>query len=688
MRIAIILNLLMLFVVTVSLAQESSPCEPTNNRRAEKLFQKALDEMSKGNRAAASEVLLEAVEEEPEYYEAHFLQGYINVMPTNAGRRVALAIPALEKVVAICPSHENYYASFYLGRIYFGQQNWAGAEKHLTDFEKNVKPMELSPDNKAEARKAERENKRIEKDIDEAEQMLIWARFYNKVLNDPKPFSPVPVKGVSSGNDEYLAIISPDNELSFYTRRTEVKAIQGGFTRAGVNYKENFMVSKRSNGVFDDGNLMPYPFNVGLNQGGVSVTIDNKYLYLTVCKPAESGTYVNCDIYYSVFSYGEWSELIALGPNVNTSSTWESQPTISSDGKTLFFVSDREGGYGGTDIYKSIKGSNEEWGPAINLGPAVNTAGDESTPFIHTDSQTLYFSSGDRVDENNIVYPGHMGLGKKDIFYYRFNSDPPWTKPVNIGYPINSPEDDIGFFVSTDGHYGYLASNKLKGIGGWDIYSFDLYPEARPEKVLFIKGELTDEKTSAPVREATIEIKNVESRQITHIPVDQETGKYVVVLPFRNDYIMTVKSREHAYQTVYIAQRNTKYEIPVKVDFEVKPLEVGATYPLRDIYFGTNSDSLTNESKMVIDGFIDFLRDNIKVHVAIHGHTDDIGSDAANLLLSEKRARAVMNYIVEKGISASRLASKGFGESKPIADNKTEEGRAKNRRTEFVLIRK
>ncbi|MFA5659213.1 MAG: hypothetical protein WC900_08005, partial [Oscillospiraceae bacterium] len=341
------------------------------------------------------------------------------------------------------------------------------------------------------------------------------------------------------------------------------------------------MVSKRTKNEFDDGQLMPYPFNVGQNQGGVSVTIDNKFLYLTICKAGEGGTYVNCDIYYSVFSYGEWTEPELLGPNVNSPNTWESQPSISSDGKTLYYVSDREGGYGGTDIYKSVKGSNNEWGPAINLGPALNTSGDESTPFIHTDSQTLYFSSGEYSDKEKNTFPGHMGLGKKDIFYYRFNSDPPWTKPMNLGYPINSDDDDIGFFVSTDGRYGYLTSNKLQGAGGWDIYSFELYPDARPEKVLFIKGELTDEKSTEPVREATIEIKNVATRQITHIPVDEETGKYVIALPFRNDYIMTVKSRDHAYETMYIAQRNTKYEIPVKVNFEIKPLEVGATYPLR-----------------------------------------------------------------------------------------------------------
>lgn len=684
-------GLLVVIGVMISLlviAQEEE-CEPTENRRAQKHYQKALDELGKGDRANALVSLQKAIDEEPSYYEAHYLLAYINVMPTNPARRVTVAIAGFEMVSKTCPSFENYYASFHLGKIYFSQQKWAGAVQHLEAFEKNAKPLDMPEnDNKVEARRVERENKKLEKDLDEAEQMLVWAGFYNKVLNDPKPFTPSVVKGVSSSADEYLAIISPDNELAFYTRRVEGKASPSGFARSGTSYKENFMVSRRLSDDFDSGELMPYPFNTGQNQGAVTVTIDNKHLYITICEKLPDGNYINCDIYHSEYSGGYWTSPEPLGPNVNASTTWESQPSISSDGKTLYFVSDRAEGYGGTDIYKTIRNEKGQWGPAINLGPAINTPGDEASPFIHTDSQTLYFSSGDRVDDNNVVYQGHMGLGKKDVFYYRFGADPLWTKPVNIGYPINSSDDDIGFFVSTDGRFGYIASNKLKGLGGWDIYSFELYPEARPEKVLFLKGELKDEKTSAPVREATIELKNVATKQITHIPVDQETGRYVVALPFRNDYIMTVKSREHAYETTYIAQRNTKYNIPVNVNFDVKPLEIGGTYPLRDIYFETNSDVLSDESKMVIDGFIDFLRDNIKVHVSIHGHTDDIGSDQANQVLSERRARSVMNYIVECGISASRLASKGFGESKPIADNKTEEGRALNRRTEFVLIRK
>ncbi len=668
-------------------AQDESPCEPTTGRKALRIYKKAMDELAKGNRIAASSILAEAVEEDPEYYEAYYLRAYINVMPTNPSRNPAIAIQGFLRVYEICPAYENYYSSYYLGQFFYSSEKWDEAEKHLDFFYKNAQAYEPQSDSRADERRAERDNQRLEKDMAEVAEMLVWARFYKNIINDPKPFIPKIVKGISSKDDEYLVIISPDNELAFYTRRVEVPPPPSGFTRSGVSYRENFMISERINSEFDSGTLMPYPFNTGMNQGGVSVTIDNRHLYLTICKPTH-GNYVNCDIYYSSYSYGEWSVPEPLGPNINSPNTWESQPSIASDGKTLYFVSDRPGGYGGADIYKSIKNEEDHWGPAINLGPAVNTSGDEFTPFIHTDSQTLYFSSGDRLGDDGVVFPGHMGLGKKDIFYYRFNADPPWTKPRNIGYPINSPEDDIGFFVSTDGQYGYLTSNKLDGVGGWDVYSFELYQEARPERVLFISGELSDENTSAPIREAVVELKNVETKQITRIPIDEETGKYVVALPFKNDYIMTVKSRDHAYETMYLSRRNTKFEIPVKIDVEVKPLVVGATYPLRDIYFATGSDSLTEESKMVIDGFIDFLNDNESVHVAIHGHTDNIGSKESNQLLSDKRALAVMNYLVDNKIRKSRLTYKGFGESRPIAENDTEEGRALNRRTEFVLIRR
>ncbi|MBM3434925.1 MAG: OmpA family protein, partial [Bacteroidetes bacterium] len=341
-----------------------------------------------------------------------------------------------------------------------------------------------------------------------------------------------------------------------------------------------------------------------------------------------------------------------------------------------YFVSERAGGLGGYDIYRTHKSEKGEWDYPVNLGSKINTAGNEKAPFIHTDSQTLYFSSD-----------GLMGLGGYDIFYSRLRDDKTWSEPVNIGYPINSFDDDVGFFVSTDGHYGYFASNKFEGFGGWDLYSFDLYGAERPEKVLIVKGRISNLKTK-DFKETRVEVKNVETKKITEFEVDTVTGEYFGAVLLRNDYIMTVKKKGYVQETKYISKidpRNTK---PLTIQTEMKPIEVGKSYRLNDVYFDFNSVELKAESNVVIEEFYRFLSDNPTMRVSIEGHTDNIGSDKDNLELSQQRAKAVYERLIISGINENRIGYKGFGESRPIDTNDTEEGRAKNRRTVFVIIEK
>jgi outer membrane protein OmpA-like peptidoglycan-associated protein len=342
----------------------------------------------------------------------------------------------------------------------------------------------------------------------------------------------------------------------------------------------------------------------------------------------------------------------------------------------LYFVSDRPGGYGGYDIYRTVMVDSCNWCAPENLGPEINTAGNEKSPFIHTDSQTLYFSSD-----------GLMGLGGYDIFFTKLQDDGKWGKPKNIGYPINSEDDEVGFFVSTDGKTGYFASNKYNGFGGWDLYAFDLYPEARPEKVLFLKGKVESDSTES-LRDALIEVKNVETKKITEIKVDSTSGEYVSALLFKNDFIVTVKKKGYVQESKYISKMSPRFSTPAVLDLNLEPIRVGRSYRLNDIYFDFNSIELKPESKIVIDEFAGFLNDNPTLKVSIQGHTDNIGNEEDNLKLSQERARAVYNYLIEKGIAPERLSYKGFGESKPVSQNDTETGRARNRRTEFVIVGK
>jgi len=431
-----------------------------------------------------------------------------------------------------------------------------------------------------------------------------------------------------------------------------------------------------SDGNFDIGEEMPEPFNINDNEGGATLTADNNVLYYTVCKFDKVRRYLNCDIYFSEFINDEWTQIQSVSKKINLSGSWESQPSISADGRTLYFVSDRVGGYGGYDIYRSIKNDNGEWGTPINMGPSINSQSNEKSPFIHPDGKTLYFSSD-----------GWLGLGGYDIFYSRLKEDGTWSKPRNIGYPINSPDDEVGFFVSTDGSRGFFASNKFSEKGGWDLYSFELYNEARPEKVLFIKGTVKSESDIEPVK-ARIELTNIDTKKTSQIPMDTMTGKYVAVTPFNSDYIMTVKKEGYVYESKYIARIDSIFRNPAEVNVEIKPIELNKSYRINDIYFGFNSYDLTVESKVVLDQLIGFLNENPSICIQIQGHTDNIGNDNVNLRLSGDRARSVYNYLIEKEIQAKRLTYQGFGESMPVAPNNTEEGRAKNRRTVFVITKK
>jgi outer membrane protein OmpA-like peptidoglycan-associated protein len=515
-----------------------------------------------------------------------------------------------------------------------------------------------------------------DKDYSRAVDLLKYSKFYLQMTHNPVPFDPKVVEGISTPENEYLPIITADNQMAFFTRETKLEGEKNTLIQS-EKYKEKFMFSQlQPDGKFTKGEEMPDPFNLNDNEGGATLTVDNKTLYYTVCKYTLNHTYYNCDIYYSELVDGEWTPIKSVSDKINLPTTWESQPSISADGKTLYFISDRSGGFGGYDIYRSVKNDNGEWGTPINLGPTINSTGNEKSPFIHPDGKTLYFSSD-----------GWLGLGGYDIFYSRLKDDGTWSTPVNIGYPINSPDDEVGFFVSTDGQKGYFASNKLKGVGGWDLYSFDLYDKAKPGKVLFVSGTVRAE-TETEMVQTRIELKNMETKKISEIPLDSITGKYVAVAPFNNDYIMTVKKEGYVYETRYIARDDSIYRMPAHLDLEIQQIELNKSYRINDIYFAFNSFDLTGESKAVLDLLIEFLEENPSIYIEIQGHTDNIGNDADNLKLSANRAKSVYNYLIVNNIAPKRLTYKGYGKTVPVASNDTEEGRAKNRRTVFVIIRK
>lgn len=645
---------IILFFLIQAIQGQSDDCPEIDNNKAEKIFEKALKAFRQYSYSESVGYLNEVIDIEPEYVDAYFMLGIIYIEEPRVNLKQAKT--NFERVIEICPGYD-VYAHYHLARIAYGAREYEKAYTYIQYFLEDIDLI------------------RTDDDYNEAVAILDYSKFYTEMLNNPVPFNPSPVPGISTAEDEYLPIISPDNEVALFTRKQKIPARRDDLTPQ-VKYRERFMVSSRWDEEFGPGDMMPYPFNLNDNEGGATLTIDNKELFYTLCKYTNNSRYYNCDICYSKREGSSWSEIKSIGTNVNLDNTWESQPTVTSDGQTLYFVSDRPGGFGGYDLYETTRDSAGTWSAPKNLGPSINTAGNEKSPFIHTDSQTLYFSSD-----------GLMALGGYDIFFTKLDSNKKWDKPTNIGYPINSFDDDVGFFVSTDGQSGYFASNKFEGFGGWDLYSFDLYEGAQPEKVLFVKGDIKN-MWDQGFKNTKVELKNVSSKKVKDIPVDSITGEYVAVVLFRDDYILTVKDKGYVNESRYLAKVDPKTVKPLSLQIDLKPIEVGVTYRLHDIYFDFNSFNLPIESKAVIREFYDFLNDNPSLKVSIEGHTDNIGNDNDNLVLSQKRARAVYEHLLQLGIPPQRLSSIGFGESRPIADNATEEGRAQNRRTEFVIIEK
>jgi outer membrane protein OmpA-like peptidoglycan-associated protein len=658
-------------IVSISAkAQDEKPCQEIENKKAIKLYEQGIDKKNKKEERLA--FLKQALALEPDYVDANF---------AFAEERIKTLIyedapfksmePYFKKVIETCPNyHSDPY--YYLGFIAYEESHWEDAVKYLKLYQ-NFKSDD---------------DKKFSKDYDayltQSKEMVRYAKVYGEIENHPVPFDPNPVQGICTERDEYLPIISADDEQMLFTRKVPYTNKDASYAQED-NEIELFSYSMRNatTGIFEKGKRMPYPFNKNGSEGGATMTIDNKHVFFTVCKDEGGG--VNCDIYFSDKINGDWTEAKKV-ENINDPIYWDSQPTIASDGRTLYFASDRKGGRGGIDLYMAVKdGETGVWGKPENMGPVINTQYDEKSPFIHSDFETIYFSSS-----------GHPGIGGFDIFFSRKSKEGKWAEPKNIGVPINTKGDDLGFFVSTDGHLGYFASNepsrvKGKSVGKYDIYAFDLYKEARPEEVAFFKGQIEDASKGEKKGGFKVEVTDAVTKKVTEGMVDSASGNYAVVVntKVKNDLILTIKKKDYAFSSRLISKDSLKGSKPVKMNIDVDTVKIGKAYTLNNIYYQTNSAILDPRSLITIQQFADFLKANPKIKIEIYGHTDNVGNAADNLALSADRAFSVRDKLLEMGVEEKRVvAFKGFGSTKPIADNATPAGRAKNRRTEFAIVGK
>lgn len=654
----VLLLFLVLFVITSVQAQEEWGCSKPA-KKAKKDYDKALQLNFKGQ--AAYQYLRNAVNLDPNYAAAYSALAFVNSSKDQSNTAIYKRTTTYyEKTRNSCPSYRNYEASFHLAQRSFDQKHYDKSARLLTEY--------LSKSDQSKKPNYWKAANTLKQQIDE----------YEKLFAKKVPFNPIKVEGASTDFDEYLPMLSPDNNYLFFTRKTEVdsKSIYGKQER------ELFIQSRRQyNGKYSEGIPMPEPFNEGVYQGGSSISIDNRIIFITLVQQEvtrQGRGYSNGDIYYSERSGGKWGPLKSIGDHINGRFSWEGQPSISADNKTLYFASARgEDNYGGMDLYKVERQDDGNWGEVKNLGPTINTSGNEKSPFMHSDSYTLYFSSD-----------GHTGFGGQDIFFSRFNEFGRFSEPINLGSPINTAEDEHGFMVSTDGHYGYFSSNL--GQKGLDIYYFDLPEEYRPKEVVFVKGSVSS-KDPDVAKGMTIELKNTATDEVIEGVVDEEHGEYVAVIAANEgqDVMMMAKKNGYAFTSQYINSGKDVVGRPMRTaPMTFDPIEVGETYEINNINFDTDSYALNAQVMNILAEFIEFMKENPTMRVAIYGHTDNVGDPESNLLLSTNRAKAVNDYLIIEGISPSRVEYKGYGESSPISSNETAEGRAKNRRTEFVILSK
>ena len=516
---------------------------------------------------------------------------------------------------------------------------------------------------------------------------------------------------INSVYADYVPVIAPDESFMLFTSRRS-NSTGGKLSMDGQYFEDIYISSKNNKGEWGKPVQLDKPINTRDHDACIGLSPDGQILFLYK-------DFGNGDVYISQIEGNNpknWSKPEPIPGAVNTD-YWEGSACMSPDGKTLYFSSDKEGGYGGSDIYKSAKLPDGTWGKAVNLGPVINTPYDEDAPQIHSDGVTMFFSSR-----------GHNGMGGYDVFSTVMDSQTKkWSKPRNMGYPVNSSNEDIYFTLTTDGSKAYFTSYRFDTYGEKDIYVM-YRPMASPTLFLF-KGTVTNKITNEPV-EATITLYNKATNQVDTVTTsDILTGKYAFNMEFDTPYNLSVESEDFQFHTedltfeyqadlfehimnfaveedrMYVVELdgdttqilvNEKSALfgdttPVPEDEKDRPVtetdleraKSGRAIVLRNVHFDFNKSTLKRESIKTLNQVYNFLAQNPELYFEVGGHTDNIGSDAYNQRLSERRARAVYNYLTTKGIAQDHLTPKGYGEKKPIATNRTPEGRRLNRRAEL-----
>jgi outer membrane protein OmpA-like peptidoglycan-associated protein/tetratricopeptide (TPR) repeat protein len=607
------------------------------NKKAIPFFNEAMAKVEDGKGLEAIPLIKQAIDKDAGYMDAYLLMAAIY----GDNKKYDECIAAYEKAFAI----DSFYSFEY--RLPYSI-NLAGKG----EFAKALQAINI-------LLSAERLNPNTRKAGEFRKRTYEFAVNYAK-KNDHSNyvFAPQNVgSNVNSTESEYFPSLTIDNKEMVFTRRVR-------------NFNEDFYYSKKNAADWDMARPIEGNVNTQENEGAQNISQDGQWLVFTGCNRRDG--FGSCDIYISYLTDKGWSEAINMGGKIN-SEQWESQPCLSPDKRDLYFASRRPGGYGGSDIYVSHLQANGKWGDPENLGEVINTTADEQCPFIHADNQTLYFTSS-----------GLPGYGDADLFYIRKGPNGVWSNPVNLGYPINTISQEGTLFITSDGKTAYYSSDRNDSKGGLDIYSFDLREDVRPRKTLWVKGQVFDNKTKKGLPSAVELIDLASKESLSKVQTD-EHGNYLITLPVGKDYAFNVNRKGYLFYSDNFSLRQRTPDSTYEKNIPLQPIEVDASIVLNNIFFDINKFDLKPESQVELDKLMQLLTDNPTLKIEISGHTDNAGKPADNLALSVNRAKAVVSYLTGKGIAATRLIAKGYGETKPMADNKTEDGRAMNRRTEMKV---
>jgi outer membrane protein OmpA-like peptidoglycan-associated protein len=641
--------LLFIFSLVCFNLQAQRPKLSTSSKKAISNFEKGYEYYDTKRFADAADAFESAIKADTNFIEAHTVLGDLYM----DSKKPEKAIWHYLSAIRISPDYfpQTYYN---LGMAEMMTEKFDAAKAH---FEKALSFSTLPPVM-----------------VKKVSKYLANSSFAVVAIQHPLPFKAINMgDSINSKASEYCPAMTADEKTFYYTILRPNERYQGGNGGFGVaKFQEDIYSSENTNGKWSKGKSVSDLVNTSDNEGAICISADGQTLYYTVCN--REGDFGSCDIYMVKKNGDMWGNPVNIGAPIN-SDKFESQPSLSSDGMTLYFTSNRSGGLGKTDIWKSQKQANGEWGVPVNLGPKINTCESEQSPFIHADSRTLYYTSS-----------GLPGMGEDDFYLSRMDNNGDWTTPKNLGYPINSIASERSLVVNAAGTKGYFASERLGGFGQFDLFYFELPPEIHPLKVSYVKGKAfdSDTKKGLSTKFELIDLKT--GKIVAEAFSDKINGNFLICLPADKDYALNVSKAGYLFysENFSLKANNTMKEAMV-MDVPLKTIQVGRSVVLKNIFFNTNSFELKEESKAELGKVIAFLTTNPKVRIEIGGHTDDVGNDQSNQILSGKRALAVQEYLVAAGIAKERLSSKGFGETKPIATNATEEGKALNRRTEFVV---